>query len=323
MTSSTRPSFLHVHQFMALKPGPKVVVLGAVHGNERCGAQAIAQVVDELAAGAFSIERGVLTMVPVTNPYAYQQRTRQGDRNLNRNLRVSAEPADYEDQIANVLCPLLDAHDVLLDLHSFHTPGQPFTMVGPTNNTGTLEPFQHSAQEERLVAHLGPRRVVEGWMDVYARGVQRRRQAQQSANAALLDTGYGIGTSEYMRSRGGYGVTLECGQHDDPEAVGVAYRAIRQTLAVLGLTSLALKPPASEFQVLRLEDVVDREHDDDRFAQPWKSFDPVVAGQVIGLRHDGREVKAPADGFVVFPNPGAMPGNEWFYFAQKSVRTIG
>ncbi|MNT71721.1 hypothetical protein D3C72_2102380 [compost metagenome] len=126
-----------------------------------------------------------------------------------------------------------------------------------------------------------------------------------------------------MRSRGGYGVTLECGQHDDPEAVGVAYRAIRQTLAVLGLTSLALKPPASEFQVLRLEDVVDREHGDDRFAQPWKSFDPVVAGQLIGLRHDGREVKAPADGFVVFPNPGAMPGNEWFYFAQKSVRTIG
>ena len=308
---------------MALKPGPRVVVLGAVHGNERCGAQAIAQVVDELAAGAFGIERGVLTMVPVTNPYAYQQRTRQGDRNLNRNLRVSAEPADYEDQIANVLCPLLDAHDVLLDLHSFHTPGQPFTMVGPTNNTGTLEPFQHSAQEERLVAHLGPRRVVEGWMDVYARGVQRRRQAQQSANAALLDTGYGIGTSEYMRSRGAYGVTLECGQHDDPEAVGVAYRAIRQTLAVLGLTALAPKPPASEFQVLRLEDVVDREHDDDRFAQPWKSFDPVVAGQLIGLRHDGREMKAPADGFVVFPNPGALPCNEWFYFAQKSGRSIG
>lgn len=150
---------------MALKPGPRVVVLGAVHGNERCGAQAIAQVVDELAAGAFGIERGVLTMVPVTNPYAYQQRTRQGDRNLNRNLRVSAEPTDYEDQIANVLCPLLDAHDVLLDLHSFHTPGQPFTMVGPTNNTGILESFQHSAQEERLVAHLGPGGWWKaGWM---------------------------------------------------------------------------------------------------------------------------------------------------------------
>ena len=73
-----------------------------------------------------------------------------------------------------------------------------------------------------------------------------------------------------MRSRGGYGVTLECGQHDDPQAVGVAYRAIRQTLALLGLASFALKPPALDFQVLRLEDVVDREHENDRFTQPWK-----------------------------------------------------
>lgn len=196
-------------------------------------------------------------------------------------------------------------------------------MVGPTNNTGTLEPFQHAQEEERLVAHLDPRRVVEGWMDVYARGVQRRQQAQATSSPGLLDMGYGIGTSEYMRSRGGYGVTLECGQHDDPEAVGVAYRAIRQALALLGLASFALKPPPSDFQVLRLADVVDREHENDRFAQPWKSFDPVAAGQTIGRRQDGREVTAPADGFVVFPNPGALPGNEWFYFAQKSVRKIG
>jgi hypothetical protein len=98
---------------------------------------------------------------------------------------------------------------------------------------------------------------------------------------------------------------------------------------VLGLTALALKPPASKFQVLRLEDVVDREHGDDRFAQPWKSFDPVVAGQVIGLRHDGREVKAPADGFVVFSNPGGAAwqrvallcaeerSNDWLILAQE------
>lgn len=321
--SSSAPTSLHTHQFTALQPGPRLIVLGAVHGNERCGTQAIQQVLDELAAGAFAIERGVLTLVPVTNPLAYQRRARQGDRNLNRNLRVHAQPIDFEDRIANVLCPLLDAHDVLLDLHSFHTPGQPFTMVGPTNNMGNLEPFEQSKQDERLVAHLGPRQVVEGWMEVYARGVQRRQQAQVSTAPGLLDIGYGVGTSEYMRSRGGYGVTLECGQHDDPEAVGVAYRAIRQTLALLGLAPLALKPPSSDFQVLRLVDVVDREHENDRFSQPWKSFDPVVAGQTIGQRHDGRVATAPADGFVVFPNPTALPGNEWFYFAQKSERTIG
>jgi hypothetical protein len=196
-------------------------------------------------------------------------------------------------------------------------------MVGPADNTGHLEPFTHSTEEERLVAHLGSSQVVEGWMDAYARGVQRRKQTQAAVAPGLLDTGYGIGTAEYMRSRGGYGVTLECGQHDDPEAVGVAYRAIRQTLALLGLASLALKPPHSDFEVLRLMDVIDREHENDRFSHPWKSFDPVVAGQAIGYRHGGQIVIAPGDGFVVFPNPSALPGNEWFYFAQRSSRTIG
>ncbi|HSV52811.1 MAG TPA: succinylglutamate desuccinylase/aspartoacylase family protein [Burkholderiaceae bacterium] len=323
MSSSARPTHLHAQQFAGLLPGPRLIVLGAVHGNERCGTQAIERVLDELAAGAIAIERGLLTMVPVTNPLAYQRRARQGDRNLNRNLRVTAQAVDFEDRIANVLCPLLDAHDVLLDLHSFHTPGQPFVMVGPIDNAGALEPFSHSKQEQRLVAHLGPRQVVEGWMEAYARGVQRRRESRVAAAAALLDTGYGIGTSEYMRSQGGYGVTLECGQHDDPEAVGVAYRAIRQTLALLGMAPLALEPPHSDFQLLRLVDVVDREHEGDQFARPWASFDPVVAGQAIGQRHDGRSVTAPGNGFVVFPNPTALPGNEWFYFAQKSERGIG
>ena len=70
------PPFLHVHRFMVLKSGPRVVVFGAVHGNERCSSQDTAQVVDEQAARAFGIERGVLSIESVTTPYAYQQRTR-------------------------------------------------------------------------------------------------------------------------------------------------------------------------------------------------------------------------------------------------------
>jgi len=33
-------------------------------------------------------------------------------------------------------------------------------------------------------------------------------------------------------------------------------------------------------------------------------------------------VRAERDGFVVFPNPRALPGNEWFYFAVRSDRTL-
>ena len=117
------PGSLRVHQWVGFAPGPRLIVLGAVHGNETCGTQAIGRLLGEFDDGTLRLARGVLTLVPVTNPLAYRLGRRQGDRNLNRNLRITREPMDFEDRVANALCPLLQAHDVLLDLHSFHTLG--------------------------------------------------------------------------------------------------------------------------------------------------------------------------------------------------------
>jgi uncharacterized protein len=316
------PSSLRSHCWHGLAPGLRLLVLGAVHGNEVCGTHAMQALMDELDSGALSIERGRLTMVPVTNPLAYRLGQRMGERNLNRNMAPSAIPQNYEDRLANVLCPLLDAHDVLLDLHSFHTPGAPFVMIGPQNNQGPLEPFAWAQQEMQLALHTGPHRVLEGWLDTYARGTERRRQSaagQGATPGGAANPNYGVGTTEYMRARGGYGVTLECGQHGDPEAIGVARRAIVHTLQLLGLTRPrpdvgADMPPR---EVLRLVDVTDREHPGDRLARNWRSFDPVAAGDVIGLRAGGAELRAPRAGFVVFPNPEAEVGQEWFYFAVE------
>jgi hypothetical protein len=36
----------------------------------------------------------------------------------------------------------------------------------------------------------------------------------------------------------------------------------------------------------------------------------------------GTPLAAPADGRVVFPNPNAAPGAEWFYFAVPSARRL-
>jgi predicted deacylase len=232
-------------------------------------------------------------------------------------------PQDFEDRIGNVLCPLLAAHDVLLDLHSFTGPGEAFTLFGPEDNTGDLEPFAHAADEARLARHLGPKRIVEGWLRTYEAGVARRRARAQGAGQSLdTDANYGVGTTEYMRSRGGWGVTLECGQHADPQAPDVGLQAIRQTLALLGLVAWTPDPPAQDHEVLRLEEVTDRLHPQDRFVKEWTSFDALKAGDVIGLRHDGTPITAPADGRIVFPNVRAEPGHEWFYFARPSSRRL-
>jgi predicted deacylase len=322
-TPSSDPRTLRAHQFAGLRPGPRLIVLGGVHGDEVCGTRALGRLLGELDAGRIAIERGLLTLVPVCNPLAHALGRRHGDRNLNRRLQPRADPQDHEDHLANILCPWLAAHDVLLDLHSFHTAGEPFAMLGPQDNDGPLEPFAHSAAEVRLATHLGPVRLVDGWLETYARGVRQRRTragGAPSLPAGDDDPAYGIGTTEYMRTCGGYGITLECGQHQDPRAVDVAYRAVLQTLALLGLAALPLEAPAAAFQLLSLRDVTDRLHPGDRFVREWASFDPVPAGEPIGWRHDRSPVTAPFDGHVVFPNPRAEPGQEWFYFARPGRR---
>jgi len=224
----TIPPFESV-TFAGRAPGIRLIVTGAVHGNETCGTQGIMRVLQEIDAGQVAVEAGTVTFVPITNPLAYAKRDRSGDRNLNRNLSPTEDPRDFEDHVANWICPLLAQHEVLLDLHSTRAKSQPFAMLGPLDNTGHLEPFEHAKAERGLAKVIGVSRFVEGWLSTYEKGV-KRRVAQGLGSELNRDPKYGVGTSEYMRSQGGYGMTLECGQHDDPESPQVAYRAIRAAL---------------------------------------------------------------------------------------------
>ena len=303
------PEVLHWHTWAALAPGPSLVVLGAVHGNEVCGAHAIVRAIDDLTHGRLRLLRGRLTLVPVANPLAFAQATREGQRNLNRRFLPQPDPQDYEDRITHQLAPLLAQHEVLLDLHSFHTPGDPFAMVGPRNNSGAREPFARAAEEMALARALGAQQVVEGWLEVYDRAAGLRGE---------LPDDEGIGTNEYMRSQGGYAVTIECGQHEDPEAIDVATRAIHGALAHLELAHVPA-PPRFAGPAARLKDVVLRESPADRLAQDWHSFDAVQAGDVIAHRADGTPVAAPYDGCVLFPHPEADVGQELFYLAEPDA----
>ena len=308
--------------YAAAAPGTRLVVLGAVHGDETCGTRAIERVAGEIDAGTLRLVAGRLTLVPVTNPLAYEHGRRAGDRNLNRKLGPTDAPHEYEDHVANWLCPLLAAHEVLLDLHSFRAPGVPFVFIGPNDNAGTLEPFFQAAREEALAVRLGVARAVDGWLATYAAGVARRHELAAKLPGATLDLDprYGIGTTEYMRSVGGWAVTLECGRHDDPGAPDVAYRAIVNTLAHLGLIDAPDPAPVEPMETLSLCDVVDKLDLADSFASAWRSFDPVAAGALIGTRSDGTEIRAPYDATIVFPNASAEAGQEWFYLARRSER---
>ena len=294
--------------------GPRLIIMGAVHGNETCGTEAIERVMAQLDSGALRIANGGVTFVPVANPLAYAKGERAGERNLNRSLFPNPAPRDFEDHIANWLCPLLARHDVLLDLHSFHAAGEAFAMVGPRDNDGPLEPFRREAEERALARRLGVRRFVDGWLNTYGAGVRRRLHGSGELETVLR---YGVGTTEYMRSTGGYALTLECGQHDDPQAPQVAYGAILNTLAFLGLTAQQ-QPTPEPIEAWSMVEVHDKQDDGDTFSRSWSSFDRVRAGEAIGRRADGTPVLAGFDGVIMFPDSAAAADSEWFYLARAN-----
>ena len=131
---------------------------------------------------------------------------------------------------------------------------------------------------------------------------------------------YGVGTTEYMRSTGGYALTLECGQHADPQAPEVAYQAIMNTLAFHKLIEAPAPQPApyEEIEALSMVVVHDKLDEGDHFTRQWASFDPLTEGEQIGLRADGTPVVAEFGGRILFPDAKALANKEWYYLTRPN-----
>ena len=56
MTSSRKYQFKSVN-YTALAPGPRLIIMGATHGNEVCGTQAIRRVMEEIDSGSCTSRR--------------------------------------------------------------------------------------------------------------------------------------------------------------------------------------------------------------------------------------------------------------------------
>lgn len=304
--------------FQSLFPGPRVIVTGGVHGNEPAGPRGIAQVIAAFRSGELELRRGSVTFVPVVNRLAYALNRREGDRNLNRDLVEKVAPQDNEDRIANILCPLLRGHDVLIDLHSFSAEGEPMVLLGPEDNDGPLEPFRHAREEAALAQALGLPLIVHGWLAAFARGLCLCRADEGLTAAAVARA---VGTTEYMRFAGGYGVTVECGQHRDPAAPGVARQAVVRGLGQLGL--IAPLPAATrQSRALEIVEPILARSDQDRL-KPFRAGESITRGQELGRRATGEPILAPFDGAVIFASATAQAGTELCFLCRVSSRVPG
>ena len=272
---------------------PQIAVVGSVHGNEPCGLRAIERLRAELERGEVRLTKGTLYLIH-GNPHA----TKLGQRNtpdgvdLNRQFDYRFETQlpralwAYEHHRALELRPLLESVDVLLDLHSTTAPTPPFAIVSAV-------PESH-----QLAAALGLGYVTEGW----------------DGPGLLADRVLGAPLARLGRPA----VSVECGQHAQDAAVGVAYRCVRRALDHLGVLPWKDRAELAEPIWLRLCAAVKRPSSGFRFARPLASMERLAAGELIGSDAD-LALTVNRGCYVIMPNDAVEVGEDMIYIAQPSA----
>ena len=268
--------------------GPHLLVLGAIHGNEVAGPNAIFKIIDAIQTYQIHLKSGRLTFVPICNMQACQKDIRQIDENLNRVIRIHENPSSYEQHLANEIVPLIEQCDVLLDLHSTHAKGDvPFAFCDyPTSDN------------RALIDVLNVDYVLLGWPDIYAGTEISDYSSERCAH-------------EYQKS----GITLECGYHKEPKATEVAYEAIVRTLVHLKMIEGQI-PAVSSKTAIRLTEYIVK-NKTGHLCQDFKHLDKISRGQKIAEYDDGEVLYAPYDGYILLPNASAEIGAEWYYLGEK------
>ncbi len=95
-------------------------------------------------------------------------------------------------------------------------------------------------------------------------------------------------------------MTVECGQHLDPNGPQVGYDCVVNGMASLGLISAqpAMVHPSS---VLEISDAILADHEDDHLLKQFAAGEKVEKGEVIGKRADGSDIVMPYSGAVLLP----------------------
>jgi len=275
----------YVHRFDSGRAGPHVLVTALVHGNEICGAIAL----DWLFREQFRPARGVLTLA-FCNVTAFEHfdpaapgESRYMDEDFNRVW--SAERLDgasgrnagdsVELRRARALRPVVDAADLLLDIHSMQ--------------------------------HKNPALIISG---PHEKG---RRLARDVGFPALVVADEGHAAGRRLRDYAGFGdpgdarnsLLVECGQHWETASAAVARETLVRFLRYAGMAEAAWAArhvpavaPARQ-RVIEVTHAVTIKSAPFRFAGDYRGLE-VIAKRGSILAHDGDEpVTTPYDDCVL------------------------
>jgi succinylglutamate desuccinylase len=263
--------------------GPDITIMSGVHGNEISGILAVVRILSLINIQQLTIKSGKVNFV-IANLAAIGQGVRQTQMNLNRAFRKEdtygqAEMTSYEFRRARELMPILSKSHAMLDLHSSPNPqSTPFIICEPHSN--------------HIAAKLPVGIVSRGWDVIEAGG-----------------TDYFVNQNPQNQN---YGICIECGFHNDPNAPDKAFRAAMIFLAEFGVID--------PYQGCYSDNIPQRHiwakhihHTKVNFclAAQFADFQAIKTGTLIG--HDGNEeVRASEDCVIIFPQNKDKPQEEAF-----------
>jgi succinylglutamate desuccinylase len=285
--------------------GPKMVILGGIHGNEPSGVQAARRVLARIERDRVELDGEVIFLAG--NLTALRGQARFIDLDLNRQwipdriarLRENGEDRAVEDHEQRDLLEALAAAvadapgDVyFLDLHTSSADGSPFVTVGDT------------LRNRRFAAQL-PLPLILG--------------LEEQVDGALL---------EYLNNFGFVTMGVEGGQHDDAAAIDHHEAAIWLSLVSAGIVKPGRIADVDRFRELLLQASrgvprvveVRRRHglspgDAFRMEPGFCNFDPVERGQLLA-RDNGDAIHSPESGLLLLPLYQGQ-GDDGFFISRE------
>lgn len=277
---------LEVFEFKTINPGKSILITGAVHGNEVCGAVASRKIISKIQSGELKLKNGSVTFIPVSNPEANRINERFFEVNLNRVIKKTKNPRLYEEKIANILVDYIKANDYQLDLHSMHENGKPFV-------------FQDNPEEAEFAKILNLEYVFVGWPNVY------------KDSEIVKD----YSTQSYAHSIGKINCTVECGSHMDFKAIEVAEKCILRALGYLDIIDYS-DVQYSKQTFIDMKKVYFKKFEG-VLSKNYIELDKINKGDVVAIYDNGEKIIADDDYVIIFPNKNAKIGEEWFYFGVR------
>jgi predicted deacylase len=261
------------------KPGPHVVVVALIHGNEICGAAAL----DHLLREGLRPARGALSFI-FANAAAYAEFdasdplvSRYIDEDLNRVWDkgiLDGSGSSAELKRARELRPVFDSADFLLDLHSMQSSSTPLILAGMTQKSLALA-----------------RRVGSPALIVRDRGHQAGPRLRDYADFS-------------EESKKPAALLIECGQHWEKASVDMAIAVTRRFLAATGILEASeaariLEMPTQQQRVITVTEAVTSSSPDFRFLRDFHGLEIIPKAGTAIAKDGGRVITTPYDDCVL------------------------